>query len=87
MKKKKKYLVLGLGAKYSGRCVGCKQATGSREFELADTILLRDPALSDTDKGRFAVAHPLCIGIQTKSAVGGGRKIRGLLPESVEVKA
>lgn len=70
------YSVICLGAKFEGRCVKCKQPTGKRSFELADTILLRGP-------DGYAVAHPMCVGITTKSAVGGGRKIRGALPETI----
>lgn len=73
------YTVVGLGAKFGGRCVKCQQPTGSRSFELADTILLRDP------DSKFAVAHPLCIGITTKGKIGGDRAVRGLLPVTVEV--
>lgn len=73
------YSVLGLGAKFEGRCVKCRQPTGKRSFELADTILLRGP------DGKFAVAHPTCVGIATKSAVSGDRKIRGALPETISV--
>jgi hypothetical protein len=73
------YTVIGLGVKFSDRCVKCRQPTGTRSFELADTILLRDPA------SKFDVAHPSCIGITTKGKVGGGRALRGLLPETVKV--
>lgn len=72
-----RYDVLGLGAKYAGRCIKCKRGTGERHFELANTFLLR------AQDGKFAVAHPECIGAHTKSAVGGGRKVVHA-PETVD---
>lgn len=71
------YKVLGLGAKFGGRCVRCGQDTGSRSFELADTLLLKGAS-------GYAVAHPLCVGVATKHAVGGGTKVRGSLPATIE---
>jgi hypothetical protein len=71
-----KYSIIGLGVKFGGKCVCCGRDTGSRDFERADTLLLRSP-------GGFAVAHPRCAGVETKSAVGGGRVVKNNVSEVV----
>jgi hypothetical protein len=58
--------VLGLGVKYGGRCVVCGCDTGSRAWELAQTMLLR------YDDGHYGVAHPVCCHAKVKTRVGGG---------------
>lgn len=63
------YKIVSLGAKFPGSCVCCGEQTGSRPFELADTLLVKSP------EGKFGVAHPTCAGVKTKGGIGGGRKI------------
>ncbi len=60
--------VLGLGVKFSGNCAKCGRPTGSRDFEKAETLLLK------TEDG-FRVAHPVCCGLKTKHKIGGGIKL------------
>ncbi len=62
---------VGLGAKFSGPCLGCKAPTGARPFELADTLLYRDSS------GKFAVAHAQCAGVKIRSRVNGQKSITG----------
>lgn len=73
------YSVVRLGAKFPGRCVSCGSETGARAFELAVTILLKG------GDGKYAVAHPRCLGLQTKNKIGGGVVMRSELPPTVEV--
>lgn len=65
-----KYKVLGLGAKFNGKCVKCGSDTGAKDFEKAQTLLLKD------DNGKFAVAHGRCCGKIT-SKVSGGKTFSG----------
>ena len=66
-----------LGARYEGNCVKCGRSTGSRGFELENTLLLKDSA------GKYAVAHPVCCGIRTKERRGGRVIVGG--PSTIEI--
>jgi hypothetical protein len=57
------YSVIGT-PRYNGRCTRC-----SREARYFEAVLLRAP------DGKFAVAHASCVGVRTKSKIGGGRVI------------
>lgn len=91
----KTYIVKGLGAKFGGQCIKCHQPTGHRPYELAETVLLQEKDEELAAKARelgqrpppgpHAVAHAICIGIRTKSRVGGGRKLVGEMPHKIEI--
>jgi hypothetical protein len=70
--------VLGVGAKYPGRCALCGRDTGHRPFELAETVLLR---LAD---GKYRVAHARCTGGRIRHKVSGGVVLEGA-PSEVEI--
>lgn len=74
------YTVVRLGVKFTGQCVACGVNTGSRDFELAGTILLKDK------DGKHFVAHPRCVGIHTKNKIGGGITTTSSLPLTVTVQ-
>ena len=68
MKTQTSIKIVGLGVKFGGMCVCCNRETGNRDFEKADTLLVKQD-------DKFAVAHPICMNVRTKSKIGGGRKI------------
>lgn len=70
---------VGLGAKYPGKCLACGRLTGARSHELEATSLYK------RDDGKFAVAHPECVGGRVKHRVGGGSAYRTEPESSVEV--
>jgi hypothetical protein len=71
--------VLGIGAKYPGRCAVCGRPTGDRPFELAETVLLRQA------DGKYRVAHARCTGGRVRHKVSGGSVLVGA-PAEVEIQ-
>lgn len=71
------YTFYKLGARFSGPCFVCKKYTGSKPYELAETLIyMKDKT--------FVVAHARCVGAITKSKIGGGLAFRTAPPDTVE---
>ena len=84
------WTVDGLGAKRAGQCVVCGRRAGVKAWELADCLALsrEDRVVVDTEgledvRIVRGLAHASCAGVATKGAIGGGRKPRGPLPDTI----
>lgn len=59
-----KYEAIKMGAKRAGTCVKCGKYTGSRRWELDQTVLIKD------QDGKWAVCHAECCPAAAKRMRG-----------------